>query len=228
MLLSFQGAAHAQKESYRYESRPVHSGLDAEAVDMEVQRDGGGILYATRVTALGSTEEVSIRMTPAGRVLSGVRTRSRAAGQSADQSRLRVEGGKAFLLWDGMKEALSYNLPEGEAFAVDGSLLILIRSYPFETDEALPVFMVDFSGPSITVTLRKAAGEKIVVPAGEFDCWRMEVAVNIPVIRPKIIYWVTKMEPHFLVKSIGRRGPFTASYETNLLRFTNEGDGSAR
>ncbi|HET6461422.1 MAG TPA: hypothetical protein VFG29_11640 [Syntrophales bacterium] len=53
--------------------------------------------------------------------------------------------------------------------------------------------------------------------AGTFDCYKMEVTVEIPIFRPHIIYWVTKKEPHFLVKSVGRRGPFTRYYATFLL-----------
>ena len=181
-------------------------------------RGEGGIHYFSRITSPESTEEIRIRMSPDGRVLSAKSARSRTAtGQIVDQGRLWVEDGKAFLLSDGMQAAFSYSLPEGKAFAVDGSLLLLIRTYPCDTSETHPIYMVDFAGPSITVELRKAAEEKIRVPAGEFDCWRMEVVVNIPVIRPKIIYWVTKMKPHFLVRSLGRRGPFTSSYETSLL-----------
>jgi hypothetical protein len=100
---------------------------------------------------------------------------------------------------------------------VDGSLLLLFRSFPFDRSVTWFLFMVDFSGASITVELRQAGVESVIVPAGTFECYRMDVVVGIPLLRPRIIYWVTKKAPHFLVKSIGKRGPFTDSYETFLL-----------
>ena len=78
--------------------------------------------------------------------------------------------------------------------------------------------MIDFSGTSVSVTVRQAGIENIAVPPGAFECYRIEVIVNIPLIRPKIIYWVTKDEPHFMVKHKGKRGPFTTSYATYLVK----------
>ena len=76
--------------------------------------------------------------------------------------------------------------------------------------------MVDFSGETVTVTVRQAGKDVVVVPAGEFQCFRIEVIVHIPILRPKLTYWVTTDEPHFMVKSIGKRGPFTRTYVTVL------------
>jgi hypothetical protein len=93
------------------------------------------------------------------------------------------------------------------------------RTFPFATGKEGQVYMVDFSGTSIGVTVRQAGNEQVVVPAGAFDCYRMEVVVNIPLLRPKITYWITTSEPHFLVKSEGKRGPFTSAYVTSLLSY---------
>lgn len=110
-------------------------------------RGDGGIHYFSRITSPESTEEIRIRMSPDGRVLSATRARSRTAtGQIVDQGRLWVEDGKAFLLSDGMQAAFSYSLPEGKAFAVDGSLLLLIRTYPCDTSETPPHLHGGFRG----------------------------------------------------------------------------------
>jgi hypothetical protein len=57
----------------------------------------------------------------------------------------------------------------------------------------------------------------IAVPVGTFACYRMEVIVGISLLRPRVIYWVTKDAPHFLVKNVGKRGPFTDTYITTLI-----------
>ena len=51
--------------------------------------------------------------------------------------------------------------------------------------------MVDFSGLSITVTYSQAKEERVAVPAGTYDCYRIELVVDIPLLKPKIIYWNT-------------------------------------
>ena len=40
---------------------------------------------------------------------------------------------------------------------------------------------------------------------------------GIPVLRPRIVYWLTKDAPHFLVRNEGKRGPFTDTYITTLI-----------
>jgi hypothetical protein len=77
--------------------------------------------------------------------------------------------------------------------------------------------MVDFSGYSIPVAVRQSGIENIIVPAGKFECYRMQVVVGLPIIKPTLIYWLTTDEPHFLVKNIGKRGPFTSAYVTSLV-----------
>ena len=117
------------------------------------------------------------------------------------------------------KKTKQYELPQNKQFAVDGSLLVLLRSFPFNEGKEGNVFMVDFSGYAITVTIRQAGIEKVVVPAGELECYRIEVVVNLPIFHPKVTYWISVRKPNFLVKHEGKKGPFTPSYITSLLSF---------
>jgi hypothetical protein len=107
-------------------------------------------------------------------------------------------------------------IPENIPLAVDASLLYLLRSFPFDTEAQWRIFMVDFSGHSVRITARHTRTEMVIVPAGDFDCYRIEVTVNLPIFQPKILIWLIKSEPHFLVKHSGKRGPFTPTYETTL------------
>jgi hypothetical protein len=105
--------------------------------------------------------------------------------------------------------------------AVDASLLGMLRSFPFEKNKAWDLFMIDFSQRSIRVTVRQSAIDTIEVPAGKFECYRMEVTINLFLFHPKITYWISKQEPHFLVKHHGKRGPFTPTYDTALVWWKN-------
>jgi hypothetical protein len=112
-----------------------------------------------------------------------------------------------------------HRVPLGKELAVDGSLLALLRFFPFDEGKNWNLFMVDFSGYSVTVTILQEGREKIAVPAGEFECYRLATVVNIPVLKPRITYWLSTRKPNFMVKHQGKRGPFTSSYTTSLISF---------
>jgi len=57
--------------------------------------------------------------------------------------------------------------------------LALLRFFPFTEEKRWNLFMVDFSGYSISVTVLQEGREKITVPAGEFECYRLVLVVNI-------------------------------------------------
>ena len=76
--------------------------------------------------------------------------------------------------------------------------------------------MVDFSGQSVTVSIRSQGTELVTVPAGSFECYRLEVGIGIAFLKATITYWLTKNPPHFLVKHSGKKGPFTKSFTTVL------------
>jgi hypothetical protein len=109
------------------------------------------------------------------------------------------------------------NVPPGAEPAVDSSLLLLLRSFPFGTPAVWRLLMVDFSQVTIAATVSHVATERIRVPAGEFECHRMEVVVALGPLKPRVTFWISSAEPHFLVRHEGKKGPFTPYYETSLL-----------
>ena len=111
----------------------------------------------------------------------------------------------------------TYDVPQDRRLAVDASLLVLLRSFPYGENKEWRIFMVDFSQHSVSVLVRQSSVERVLVPAGEFECYRMEVIVDLFLFHPTITYWISKETPHFLVKHQGKRGPFTPSYVTSLL-----------
>lgn len=222
LLLSAGPCWAAEKgvsEYYRFESVPMGGeNAEGEVVEVTVTSGDQAIQAITRTIRPSAVEEVAVETDLTGWLRSASRRFSPAGGGGEKRGKIWRDDGKAYLQEGGDQATLrSYNLPPGKILAVDGSLLLLIRAFPFGRIASMPLFMIDFSGLSITVTLALAGIETVTVPAGVFECYRMEATVEIPLLRPRIIYWVAREKPHFLVKSIGKQGPFTPSYITSLL-----------
>jgi hypothetical protein len=218
-------AANSSNEKYRYEALPLEDGNgQKEIVNMEISRSKSNLRYRTKYVSIVGLEEIEIETEPAGHVVSATRSFVPADKKSPPVEKIWRQGEKAYYKSGAEGEAWTYHIPVEKYFAVDGSLLILLRAFPFGSNEAWSIYMVDFSGLSTTVTLRHMGMESVTVPAGTFDCYKMEVTVEIPILRPRIIYWVAKKKPHFLVKSIGKRGAFSRADVTSLLSIELEID----
>jgi hypothetical protein len=205
-------------EKYLYEALPV--GGDAgkkESVEMEVLYNARNITYHSKISSSRSREEIRIETDREGQFISGTRQVLSYEKDLPAEQKIWREKDKIFLQGNGSGKLRTYNLTEDRGFAVDGSLLLLLRFFPFESGQTWKIFMVDFAGYAITVEVHLAGTEVITVPAGTFECYRMEVIVEIPLLHPRILYWVTKDAPHFLVKNVGKRGPFTDTYVTTLI-----------
>ena len=221
------GKTGVETVKYRYEAVPKGGDpKEKEFMEIAVTTAGATLQYVSRVVAAGTDEEIHLTASREGRLIAGTRTVADRSGSRLSRETIRVEGGKARLeeVRGTNRNSSRFELPADKEFAVDGSLLLLFRSFPFDTGKAWNVFMVDFSAAEISVTVRQSGRERLVVPAGEFDCYRMEVVVNIPLLRPKITYWITAAAPHFLVKHEGKRGPFTSVYDTVLVGIGQEGE----
>jgi hypothetical protein len=208
-------------ERYRYEAYPVGEGAETqkEAIKIELAADGTELRYISRVISSKLLETTMIRMDKEGKFISGVRKISSPSKKEVTEERIWKEDSKVYIkkITNENGKVKRVNLPDNKILAVDGSLLVVLRSFPFNKGNPWDIFMIDFSGHSVTVTVRETGTERVVVPAGEFDCYRMDVVVGIPILRPTITYWIAKEKPHFLVKTIGKRGPFTDTYVTSLV-----------
>lgn len=213
-----QGATGVER--YVYEALPAgeEDRGAAERVAIELAHTSGGLRYAMRTESAAEVEEIAVLMDREGRVVSGERRTRRPPGGKATTDRLRTDPQFAHVEGDARPDAERIRLPQGGMTAVDGSLLVLLRAFPFGTDAEWKVFMVDFSAASVAITVRQAGEETVTVPAGTFACYRMEATVGVPLFRPRVLYWLAKEKPHFLVRQQGRRGPFTRSYVTSLTR----------
>jgi hypothetical protein len=155
------------------------------------------------------------------RFVAGARSAFQSPDKSVSRERIWRDRNTVFVerATEGEMKRKEHRLRPDRELAVDGSLLALLRFFPFGEEKVWNLFMVDFSGYSISVMVQQEGGEKITVPAGEFECYRLVLVVNIPILKPRITYWLWTQKPHFLVKHQGKRGPFTPSYTTSLVSF---------
>jgi len=210
-----------ERERYRYEAMPVKS-RDAswrKSIEMNIDYTDSQTIFTMKSISEKEVEHITIELDADGNFASGARNVTHPSGKP------KFEGS----LWRKQKAVYSkrrsgreqktreFDLPKNKTLAVDGSLLLLLRSFPFDQNREWKLFLIDFSQQSISGTVRQAGVETIGVKAGEFECYRMEVIIHAFVFRPKITYWITKMEPHFLVKHRGKIGPFTKTYTTQLV-----------
>jgi hypothetical protein len=209
------------RETYHYQAVPAGENTDRrkESIEIELSGSGDGLEYVSKVISAKSIETIKLRMDKEGRFVSGLRGVSNRQNQKLSAEQIWEDENKVYIQRDsdGTRKPRQIKLPTDKPTAVDGSLLILLRSFPFNTGTKWNIFMIDFSGYSVTITVHQAKVENIVVQPGEFECYRMEVVVGLPVIRPTLTYWLTTDKPHFLVKNLGKRGPFTSTYMTTLV-----------
>ncbi len=208
------------KEKYTYEAVPEgREKTKNEIIEMEFVHSVEQIQSSQKIIRSDGQEVIKIAMLPDGSFLSGTKYFMNQQGRTIKTMRIVREKEMVSVEQhsEKKKERKDIKLPSDKLLAVDASLLVLMRNFPFDQGRKWDVFMVDFSRRSVSVSVRQADVEKIVVPSGEFECYRMEVVVKVFIFRPKITFWITKAPPHFLVKHKGKRGPFTPTYITTLI-----------
>ena len=160
---------------------------------------------------------MQVTMTREGDLISGTRSRADSAGRLTEEKIWR-DNNKAYIEQDSGKgkNTRVLHIPEGATLAVESSMLVLLRFFPYESAARWDLFMIDFTGKAVAATARQTGVEHIALPAGEFTCYRMEVLCHLFILNPKVVCWVTTEKPHVVVKSMGKRGLFTPTYVTSL------------
>jgi hypothetical protein len=215
-----EAAIASRIERYHYEATPTdHPTSPNEFIEMEFIDAAEATKYRSRIISSDSSEEISIQMDKNAQFISGTRRIAKGPDNPVQEEKIWTNRHAVVVERDrkGGAERKEYRLPPDRELAVGGSLLARLRFFPFDQGIKWHLFMVDFSGYSIGVTVHQEGIEKILVPAGEFECYRMVISVNIPLLKPEIIYWLSIQKPNFLVKHQGKRGPFTPSYTTSLV-----------
>jgi hypothetical protein len=211
-------AGRSHVETYRYGAVAAGKETDREEIELNLSFEEDSSAYASTIVSVKSDERISIEMSKEGQLISGERSLRRSPGGPTEEKIWR-DGKTAYVeQTSGSDRKIKHlDIPEGKTLALEGSLIILLRFFPYDSATRWDLFMIDFSGRSVTATARQAGIERITVPAGEFSCYRMEVLVHTFILSPTIVCWVTTEKPHFVVKSEGKRGIFTPKYITTLI-----------
>ncbi len=225
-LLSGEAKGHGEKSSqgkerYRYEAVPVKSqdASKTKSIEINIDYTGSQTIFIMKSISSKEVEYITIELNAEGNFASGARSVTDISGKSKFEGSMWRKQETVYARRGSGREQKTreFELPKNKDLAVDGSLLLLLRSFPFDRGIEWKLFFIDFSQQSVSGSVSQAGVENIRVKAGEFECYRMEVIIHAFIFRPKITYWITKMEPHFLVKHRGKIGPFTKTYLTQLV-----------
>jgi hypothetical protein len=221
--LAFPGAiesgpvGQSHVETYHYQAVPMGKENEKEDVELIFSFEEHSSEYASTIVSKKSDERITIKMTKEGNLISGTRSLRRGPGGPIEEKIWR-DGKMAYVEQiSGTDKKIQLDIPEGRTLAIEGSLLVLLRFFPYDSATRWDLFMINFSGESVTATARQAGIERITVPAGEFSCYRMEVIIHTFILSPTIVCWVTTEKPHFVVKNEGKRGLFTRKFLTTLI-----------
>jgi hypothetical protein len=210
------GSSHV--EMYRYSAVAEGDENDKEEVELILSFEEGSSEYVSTIVSAKSDERITIKMSKEGNLISGTRSLLRGPGGPVEE-RIWRDGKTAYVEQTSgtEKKVRRLEIPEGRTLALEGSLLVLLRFFPYDSATRWELFMIDFTGRSVSATARQAGIEHITVPAGDFSCYRMEVLVHTFILKPTIVCWVTTEKPHFVVKNEGKRGIFSPKYITTLI-----------
>lgn len=210
------GPSHV--ETYHYSAVAASRETGKEDIELALSFEEGSAEYISTIVSAKSDERITIKMTKEGNLVSATRSLRRGPGGPVEEKIWR-DGNTAYVEQTSGtdKKTARLDIPAGKTLALEGSLLVLLRFFPYDSATRWELFMIDFSGDSVAATARQAGIERITVPAGEFSCYRMEVLVHTFILKPTIVCWVTREKPHFVVKNEGKRGIFTPKYITTLI-----------
>jgi hypothetical protein len=209
------GGDHIEK--YQYEAVPIGKEKDEEEIEMALSFEDDGIGFTSTSVSEKAEERIQVKMTRDGDLITGARSLTDSSG-SVTEEKIWRDNNKVYIERDSGedKKTKTLDIPQGATLAVEGSLLVLLRFFPYGSATQWNLFMIDFSGKSAAATARQTGTERIEVPGGEFPCYRMEVLFHVHVLSPKAICWATMEKPHVVIKSVGKRGVFTPTYITSL------------
>jgi hypothetical protein len=211
-----EGRSHV--ETYHYRAVAAGKERDKEEIELTFSFEEDSAEYASTIVSAKSDERITIKMSKEGNLISATRSLRRSP-EGPIEEKIWRDGKTAYVEQTSGpdKKIMRLDIPEGRTLAVEGSLLVLLRFFPYDSATRWDLFMIDFSGGSVSATARQAGIERITVPAGEYSCYRMEVLIHTFILSPTIVCWVATEKPHFVVKNEGKRGIFTPKYITTLI-----------
>jgi len=107
----------------------------------------------------------------------------------------------------GSKSQRSLKLPP-DTLAIDG-IAGALRSLPFEESHPVEVHLLSNEPRLYDVSLEVRGRERIRTPAGEYECYKVEIRPGLGVLSvfrflvPKAYFWFTVASPHYWVRYEG-------------------------
>ena len=207
-------AGQSHVETYHYVAVPANEENDKEEIELTLSFEEDSSAYASTIVSAESDERITVKMTKEGNLISGLRSLRRSP-EGPTEEKIWRDGKTAYVEQTSGtdKKTRQMDIPEGRTLAVDGSLLVLLRFFPYDSATQWDLFMIG----SVRASARQAGIERITVPAGEFSCYRVEIRIHILILNPTTVCWVSTEKPHFVVRYEGKRSLFGPKYTTTLI-----------
>ncbi len=137
-----------------------------------------------------------------------------------------------------VKQSVSGELPEEKTifsskrpvFPAD-ILVAVLRGYDFESRETFEFYILSSQASLYKISSRAVKKEMVTVPAGSFECYRMDLTPDLGVLNlalkpflPKTYVWFTAAKPYVWIKYEGLESGLNSPYVVmELIRF-KDGD----
>jgi len=126
-----------------------------------------------------------------------------------------------------LKKRKTARLPATITFTSD-ILAIILRGYNFETPEPFDFYIFSSEAKLFRIQAQMIGTETVRVPAGELECYKMGLILDLGVanlvtkyILPKTYMWFSKKPPHYWVKFEGLESGIGSPYVVmELLKYT--------
>jgi len=112
----------------------------------------------------------------------------------------------------------SIPLPSGSVFTSE-ILPLILRGYDFEAQKPYSFYIFSWDAKLFKMQARRIDKEIVRTPAGEFECYKIEISPALGFVDivsryiiPKTYLWFTVKEPHFWVKYEGLETGFASPY----------------
>lgn len=119
--------------------------------------------------------------------------------------------------------------PDGPVFSAD-VLVAIFQGYDFEKAKPFSFYVYSSEGKLYNVTVRIIGKEKVSVPPGDFDCYKMELRPDLGLLNfvitpflPKTYLWFTVSKPHLWMKYEGLESGLGTPYVIRELVWFNNG-----
>jgi hypothetical protein len=121
-------------ETYHYSAVAASKETDKEEIGLTLSFEEDSAEYASIIVSARSDERIEIKMTKEGNLISGTRSLRKGPGGPVEE-KIRRDGNNAYIEQTSGtdKKTARLDIPEGRTLALEGSLLVLLRFFPYDS-----------------------------------------------------------------------------------------------